>query len=477
MIVEGRAFARHSHKPPAAAVIELDRALEDLSVERIGTGDRLVLLHPDGSARLADPDRLATGDVGHGLPLPLPMRADAIIALPWAGLDTSAVAAWRSADASLHLVLTGATSVTQEYVLTDTVVTAIPARLDADAWIDLVVLTRTGPVLMLSRGGGLEVNSPADNPDSEVGDGICDIQTPPQPPPDNICTLRAALQETIALGGGSITAAIGEPVVIASNLPIVTGGQVSIVGDNALEVRGELFANTAFRANANATLAVTGVRFNSIALAIHLGNGSGQHSIHHNRFGVGPDDRPLSPVGVLADHAHSNSFADNVFNGFLTIQGSGAFNQTIAGNRLGFDADDPESGEFLIGIVNNVSTVNIVDNLVTTIILEDANAADGRVEDVLLDGNHVGVDAEGVLVGRPQARSLGIHVAGAGHARHSIGATIGNRISGQQFHGITANGIDVEVVNTSGRNIHMTATMAAHGILRDARVLPMVTDS
>lgn len=172
-------------------------------------------------------------------------------------------------------------------------------------------------------GPALVVNSAADDPDNNLGDGTCLTA-------NNECTLRAAIMEANAGSGGSITFENVGTISIAGSLPPITASNVTINGAGAVTLDG----------GQNLSCGVTtGLELRSSNNVIQ-----GMNIIN---FGTGINLNAFSSVvknniiGYKPSSAAPASEQRNVIGGTcrgIYIDGQNAFGNTVSGNYVGTDA-------------------------------------------------------------------------------------------------------------------------------------------
>jgi len=401
-----------------------------------------------GELLVASLEALAAGDVklAYGLPADPSMpglRAQLAHApghelLTWSGNAITAFLAQPDASDALALELPG------------TVRDVQAGLLDGDGLRDLVVLTAESgqPMVLLTRGGGgIEVNSTADTADPNPGDGICDINDPATPPPNNVCTLRGAIQTVNAAGGGTIVSAVNDPIVPGQNLPSIIV-PTTIMGENTLEIdTSSNFVNQALRVRQDGQLTLSGTSIyndNLIIASEFAGPVLADNIIQDNRFGVTHAGQLKLPTAATLSDTTGSLVRNNLVNGGISIQSvfdDRSAAHTVSDNVLAGTPGDPLTGELTISLDTSPGS-SILDNIGTDMIISDSS-------DVLIDFNQVGLDAGGQIIGDLGGRLFGIQVAGL----NGNGATVtNNQVGGQDGTGITVNVDQAVVRGNSSRN-------------------------
>src|ERR671936_2500582 len=113
--------------------------------------------------------------------------------------------------------------------------------LRAALFLAVIVLSSAPGATPATHGVTFRVTSPLDKPDNKPGDGICDATPPtarPSPKPVRLCTLRAAIQETNALGGAN-TIVLGSATYVLT----IAGTDEEAAATGDLDVSDNLSVN------------------------------------------------------------------------------------------------------------------------------------------------------------------------------------------------------------------------------------------
>lgn len=297
-----------------------------------------------------------------------------------------------------------------------------PMRLNGDAPDDLVQISASGKVdVILSQpSAGFTVDSNADDPDNNVGDGICMTA-------GGVCTLRAAIQEANATPGvDGIGFAVPVPpttvpvISPTTPLPVVTEA-VTIDGTTQpaglVHLRGTAVPDDAGLQITSGSSTIRGMVITEFAFGIRLDTG-GFNFIEGNIIGLDPTgtiamgntyngirvDSTNNTIGgttpaqrniISANGGFSNFDQDNLFIDF------GATATLIYGNYIGTDI----SGS--VGLTSSRDGVGIasIDNAIGSIWAGSGNVISGNGTGIAIgigagnniDGNLIGTDPSGTF--------------------------------------------------------------------------------
>ena len=333
-------------------------------------------------------------------------------------------------------------------------VAVLPMRLNADAVNDLAVLRRghQEPSLLITPAGStFTVTSVADLPDTNPGDGVCDIGT-------SICTLRAAIQEANANPGlDTITFSIGSgtPSIIVGSggfgaLPLISEA-VTIIGNSGGATRVELNGSVAGPAATGLSISsgsttVRGLVINrfpggEIVLTNNGGNTIEGCIIGANAGGTAGFLNPGDGVSVI-------NVPGNTIGG-----ASAAAGNIISGNALGVHIDGAQStgntvqGNFIgTRLLGNAALANVTGVVVSGGASNTSiGGAIGITRNVISGntGDGVELSSQGNLV---QQNYIGLDSIGfgdLGNAGPGVRALAGNNtIGGTAFSGNIISGND-----------------------------------
>lgn len=245
------------------------------------------------------------------------------------------------------------------------------------------------------------VNSEADIPDINPGDGNCATA-------DNNCTLRAALMEANAGTGAKITFENVSTITPATALPPITVGGVSISGNGAVTLDG----GQNLDCNGFAGLEIHGSSYNIIQglTIINFGTGISINSFY--------GESKTNIIGYNTNNAAPIATQRNVIGGNcrgVYITGQNAFGNTVSGNYVGTDssgsaANPNHSGILLVAGTHdnligayepgNTGTFNSADLVAYWNMDEGSgNALDAYGANDLTDNNTVGANNSGKING------------------------------------------------------------------------------
>ncbi|MEX1248701.1 MAG: LamG-like jellyroll fold domain-containing protein [Anaerolineales bacterium] len=181
------------------------------------------------------------------------------------------------------------------------------------------------------------VNSEADTPDANTGDGNCATA-------DNTCTLRAALMEANAGTGAKITFENVSTISPATALPAITEGNVTISGGGLVTLDGGQNLNcsgfSGLEINASSYNTIQGLTIINFGTGIEIDAFSGEAK--SNIIGYDPNNPDPVP-------AQRNVIGGNCRGIYIT--GQNAFGNTVAGNYVGTDASGSVASPNQSGII------------------------------------------------------------------------------------------------------------------------------
>jgi len=351
-------------------------------------------------------------------------------------------------------------------------IAALPLRSNASALQGVVLVSRnhTAPLLVQAvPEASFTVNSTADAPDLNPGDGTCAASAGAP-----ICTLRAAIQEANASAGAdTITFNIGagtQGINLNSVLPPITetltidafplapAPASQII---ALNATGQITGGIALLTVVSGNTAIRGLVINNLSgfAGIRLQSG-GNNRIEGNDIlngfdGVQIEQSAQNIIGGTTVAA-SNIMSGN-FDAGVVISGALSTGNQILGNYIGTEDTGVRSVANGVGISIDLAVNNIIGGTTTTArnlisgnfeegievignqrIPSLAEAADGNV----IQGNYIGVDATGTAaLGNgvlSEGGYPGITLSGASNT--TIGGTVagaGNVIANNGDDGVS----------------------------------------
>ena len=180
-------------------------------------------------------------------------------------------------------------------------------------------------ILCASCAPSMVVNSEADSPDINPGDGNCATA-------DNTCTLRAALMEANAGSNGAfITFENVSTITPATALPALTGGAIKIRGEGTVTLDGGQPGDC----SGFPGLEISESDSNEIQGLTIVNFGTG---IDIDGWGGDAKSNVIGPiVNSEPDPAKRNVIGGNCRG--IYIHGQGAFGNTVVGNYIGTNAD------------------------------------------------------------------------------------------------------------------------------------------
>lgn len=404
----------------------------------------------------------------------------------------------------------------------ESIVAALPMRLNGDALEDLVVLTQGSAdttLLISAPAATLTVNTLLDTPDATPGDGICDDGS-------GNCTLRAAIQESNALAG-SDTIAFNIPgmapftITPATELPAITSpvlingttqpGATSGVWPPALliELNCSAVNNCLTIDNSGSGSDIRGLVINRALTAGVVIVSSNNNIVEYNFIGTdttGTIDQgnAINAILLVGDCSNNKiggttAGARNLLSGnatgsstgnvatILEIGGAtGIAGTLIQGNYFGTDVlgttQLPNTVIAEIGaaarITNNIvggvtpGSRNIIsaNNRQDGVLFQGAASGPPDVTGNIFAGNLIGLDASGTV--NFGNANTGIRIFRAGSQNNTVGGTVPaarNIISGNQSNNVSIqDGAANQIVegNYIGTNLAGTAAIsgAVYGV-------------
>jgi len=319
------------------------------------------------------------------------------------------------------------------------------------------------------------VNSVSDEPDANLNDGVCKTA-------NNLCTLRAAIQQANALNGADVInfdLGAGTPAIpLTSELPHITspiaidgntGGtpRVQLVGTNAGSATG-LVLDPGSGGSQIKSLIVRNFAAGR-GIAIH----SNANTVQNCYIGVdaaGTAAQANFSDGIFIDGANNLiggnlAAARNIISGNgnfgVFINGTSATGNVISGNYIGTDVNgtvdigNHSSGVFLDGPSNTVGGLSAAERNVISgnnaygVLIRNANSN--------VQGNYIGTNAAGTAtLGNSQAGIFIDGTFGGSITNNTIGGTSAgarNLISGNGENGIFINGNGATGNNIQGNYI------------------------
>ena len=277
------------------------------------------------------------------------------------------------------------------------------------------------------------VNSTGDEPDANLGDGLCQTS-------GGLCTLRAAIQQSNTNGAGGIifTGMAGIPAIQPAtalpplSAPIAIDGTTA--GGRLVEIDGSL-------AGVNASgMVLTGGGSTVKGLVINNFTEHGivilssNNLIEGNRIGTDPAGAAAEGnayVGVWVDGsavaAAGNTIRGNLISGNgnygVYIDGTLAEDNVLEGNYIGVDAT---GSTFLSNGAQGVGIYNSSNNRVGGTSLSQRNVISANYNDgVWIAGSAAGNLVQGNLIGADISGQAGLPNVGVGISVMASGNTIG----------------------------------------------------
>ncbi len=241
------------------------------------------------------------------------------------------------------------------------------------------------------------VNDAGDAADMNIGDGICDTD----PAAGLQCTLRAAIQETNALGGDDLigfdNALSGSTIVLGSALPAIGGNLViNGLGADLLTVQRDTAGGTPdfriFHINTGRTVTISGLT---------LSNGSANAASPNDRGGAILNEGTLTiNNSIITDN--SGSFGGGIYN-----EGQGGASLTITNSTISNNSssniggglyNDGDSGSATMTIRSSTISGNSAE--VGAGIYNAGNPANAEltVTNSTLSGNLSNVNGGGIFI-------------------------------------------------------------------------------
>ena len=277
-----------------------------------------------------------------------------------------------------------------------------------------------------------QVDSTGDEVDANVADGLCQTA-------GGQCTLRAAIQQSIQDGGGTVafTALVGTPtiqvgatgngVLPALSVPITIDGTTA--GGGLVELDGSLSGS-----GSGLTLTGAGSVVKGLAINRFFGSGvvvrSNNNLIEGNRIGTnaeGTEDLGNSAVGVLVNGLSvvvaNNTIRNNLISGNgshgIYFYGANASANVVEGNYIGIDV----TGHlYLRNDGSGIEVWNAANNRIGGMTGDQRNVISGNsisgvvlngATDTIVQGNYIGTNVDGTEM-QPNV-GTGIYVGGSGN--------------------------------------------------------------
>jgi len=313
-------------------------------------------------------------------------------------------------------------------------------------WLAPLVVGAARPDVVSDLGplATFQVDSTGDEVDANLTDGLCQTA-------GGMCTLRAAIQQLIQDGGGTVVftgltdiptiqvGASGNGILPLLSAPITIDGTTA--GGGFVELNGSL-------AGSGSGLTLTADGSVVKGLVINRFNGSGvtvrsnSNLIEGNRIGTNTDgtqDLGNSSIGVfvngLSVAATNNTIRNNLLSGNgshgIYIYGSNASANVVEGNYIGTDVT---GYLYLRNDGSGVETWNSANNQIGGMMASKRNVISGNssfgvalngATGTFVQGNFIGTTADGMEV-QPNA-GRGIYVGGS---ENMIGGPTAGRAAG-----------------------------------------------
>ena len=336
------------------------------------------------------------------------------------------------------------------------------------------------------------VDSTGDGADAHTSDGVCEDAS-------GDCTLRAAIEQANAFGGGiiefNISGVAPHTIQPASALPTITqrvvvDGTSQPAGSSTAKVQIELDGTSAGTDTDGLAISASGGEVRGLAINRFGGDGisltsGGSVSIVGNLIGTdatGAADQGNGGVG-LSIASPNNRVWENVISGNeshgVSISGSGADNNYVADNFIGSDLDgDADLGNTGAGVfISSASDAKLLDNLISGNDSYGVRITGSGADGNRLEGNLIGTQADGATA--LANGSHGVAIAGGasdnavetntiahngGDGVSIIGnATTGNTVWENGIHSNTGLGIDLSP-NGVTANDSLDADTGPHGL-------------
>lgn len=367
-----------------------------------------------------------------------------------------------------------------EFTSFNEVVDVLPLKINGDGLEDLVVL-QTGDVplmrLVTLPMATFTVNSTGNGADSNTADGVCNDGS-------GNCTLRAAIQQANASSGADVinfAIAGAGPHTIAptgsTNLPSIqealtingysqsgASRNTLAVGDNAvlrieLNGAGAGPASRGLQVDAS-NCVISGLvinRFQAYGIELSTGSGNQVEGCFIGTNVAGDTDLGNFLDGIRITNATSNTIGGNAVGNRNVISGNNSHGvdivfsntnpptgNTIVGNYLGVNAAGTgDLGNSFHGVDTSSSTTTIGGSTATQRNVISGNGRGGiridaaGISGMLVAGNYIGTDANGMVVAGLGNSDYGVVVIAAD--TNTIGGTSagqGNVIAANGFAGV-----------------------------------------
>ncbi len=348
--------------------------------------------------------------------------------------------------------------------------------------LPLALILYYSPVPLAHAATLFTVNSTADDPDGNVGDGICDTIGDGTGP----CTLRAAIEEANANPGADTIGFTSPSLMViepASPLPVITD-TVTIDGTTPTSGRVQLKGASAgigadgfhLQTISSTIRGFEIISFNGDGIEIETGGGN---VIEHNWIGITFNNLTTFPNGngIFINNSPNNiiggttstkrNVISNNNNNGIAIVGSSATGNSVQGNYIGTDkagiADkgNTGSGVNINGAPNNTiggtaaGTLNVISaNKSYGIFISGSGATGNLIQDNLIGTTVTGTvalgnAADGVFISDAPTNTIGGLPAGkniiSGNKRHGV-LISGSGATGNQ---VQSNYIGIDLAGTS----------------------------
>ena len=336
------------------------------------------------------------------------------------------------------------------------------------------------------------VDSTGDGADADTSDGVCEDTS-------GDCTLRAAIEQANASGGGiiefNISGASPHTIQPASALPTITqrvvvDGMSQPVGSSTADVQIELDGTNAGTDTDGFAISASGGEVRGLAINRFGGDGisltsGGSVSIVGNLIGTdttGAADQGNGGVG-LSITGPDNRVWENVISGNeshgVSISGASATNNYVAANFIGTDLDgDADLGNTGAGVlISGASGITLLENVISGNDSYGVRITGSGADGNRLEGNLIGTQSDGATA--LANGSHGVRISGGAYRNavetntiaHNGGdgvsitgnATTGNTVWENGIHSNTGLGIDLGP-NGGTANDTLDADTGPHGL-------------
>ncbi len=276
------------------------------------------------------------------------------------------------------------------------------------------------------------VDSTGDGADADTSDGVCEDAS-------GDCTVRAAIEQANAAGGGiiefNISGSAPHTIQPASALPTITqrvviDGTSQPAGGSTAEVQIELDGTNAGTDTDGLTISASGGEVRGLAINRFGGDGisltsGGSVNVVGNLIGTdtaGTADQGNVGVGLSKaspdNRVWENGISGNESHG-ISISGASADSNYVADNFIGTDLDgDSDLGKAGAGVlVSGASDAKLLENLISGNDSHGVSITSSGADDNSLEGNLIGTSAGGeAALGNG---SYGVAIAG-GASRNAV---------------------------------------------------------